>query len=170
MNQKNKKNEIIAWGATFVTLGICFIIALLTSCATVPQAVTEHESAVDTAVSELQTEQASSAVTAEQIHCTAEKLEQIAEPMHSEALSATVTELRAQSDALTAQLAAERATTAGIADKYEQVKNDYSDMSVKYGAVVASSKVKTAWLWRLGVALAVTVIGIVGYIIIKIKL
>lgn len=119
----------------------CMTCALCMSCATTgniaPQIVTESV-AVDASISQLQTQQATSAATVEQVTATVEQVATAVTTGKTDKLPEQVATLKTQISSLSASLKTER-------DKTAQIQTDYSALKVTAGTQLSdqSSKILT---------------------------
>jgi hypothetical protein len=160
-----------------IAAAFVFICLALSGCVTtgsVPAEITTQAAAVDTSISQLQTQQADTAVTAEQITSTTAQLEQTAKAISSPELTSRVTTLREQVTSLTAGLKTERKTTAGLQKNYTQLKvtsgTEIANQAAALNKLTARLGTSRRWNWILGIVLAVLVIGAGVAAFIKLKL
>jgi|GEM_PF-4518079 hypothetical protein len=157
----------------FLFLLISFI---LSGCATVqgvvPEQVITQSAAVDTSISQLQTQQAESAVTVEQVSATADSIETTASEIKNDKLTGQITTLKTQVKNLSGSLATERNKTAEIQKNYSDLKItsgiELINSSKQINKLTAQLKLSHKWNWILGGILIIMILA--GAIVAFIKL
>jgi hypothetical protein len=168
--------ELKYWGISVaVILALAIITVLFGACATTgsiaPQLI-EQSAAVDTAISQLQEQQAESAQSAQAVSDTAESIQQTAEKINSPELTAQVKRLDEQTNKLLESLQTERDKTAVIQTAHTTVKTTAGitlvNDSAKLNKLTALLAIYKKWIRRLCITLAVLVLFIILYIVLKI--
>jgi hypothetical protein len=171
------KTELKYWCAAVISIALFSGFSLLLGgCATtgsVPADIITKSAAVDTAISQLQTQQAESAGTAQVIRSTTENLKQTAEKINNPELTEQVDKLDVQTKTLIENQKAERNKTAQVQTDYTEVKTTagkvLTDQSGQINKLSAQLKVSLKWNWRLGITLACVSILIIIYTVAKIR-
>lgn len=167
--------KYILIGALFYSC-ICFVCLCLEGCATtgtIAPEIVEQSAAVDTSISLLQTQQATSAETAALVSATTDTLEQTAKDIKNDKLSGQVATLKTQVTTLTASLKTEREKTTQIQSDYSTLKvssgTELVNQSTQINKLTAQLAIYKKWIWRLGITLAVLILFITLYIILRIR-
>jgi len=133
------RHDKISWIITAVYIPILFAVSLLfQGCATtgsVPSEIITQSAAVDTSISELQTQQTTSAETVTQVSATTDAIEQTAKTINNDKLTGQVAELKTQVKTLTDSLKSER-------DKTTKIQSDYSTVKVSSGTEITNQSAK----------------------------
>lgn len=123
----------------YVLLSILAVLCIMIEgCATVGNITPEiisQSAAVDTSISELQTQQATSAETAALVSTTTDALEQTAKEIGNDKLAGQVVTLKTQVKTLTDSLKTER-------EKTTQIQSDYSALKVSSGTELVNQSSK----------------------------
>lgn len=150
----------------FVFLGLlvvflCFATLGCTTTGTIAPEIVEQSAAVDTSISQLQTQQATSAETVAQVSATTDALELTAKDIKNDKLSGQVATLKTQVKTLADSLNTEREKTAQIQADYTTLKitsgTDLVNQSMQINKLAASLRLSHKWNWILGVIIALFV-------------
>jgi hypothetical protein len=168
--------ELKYWAiSAAVILGLAAITILFDGCATtgtIAPELIEQSASVDTAISQLQGQQAESAQAAQAVSDTAENIQQTAAKINDPELTTQVNRLNEQTKKLLDSQNAERNETATMQTAYTTVKTKAGttivDNSKQINKLTAQLAVYKKWVWRLGITLAVLVLLIILYIVLKI--
>ena len=129
----------LRYNKTAWTIACLFAMLLLfQGCATtgsVPSEIITQSAAVDTSISELQTQQATSAETVTQVSATTDTIEQTAKILNDDKLTGQVAELKTQVKTLTDSLKSER-------DKTTKIQSDYSAVKISSGTEITNQSTK----------------------------
>lgn len=157
-------------------LVIIFCAVLLTGCATtgtIAPAIIDQSAAVDTSVSQLQTQQTETAVITQSITDTAQSINVIASKINNTELTEKSDSLSKQVADLTASIKTERDKTTQIQENYTALKKtsgeELVNQSTKINKLTAQLKLAHKWIWILAGVIAVMLLSIAGYIFIKVK-
>jgi hypothetical protein len=127
------------WIAAFVFVALIFVCAtVFCGCVTtgsVPSEIIAQSAAVDTSISQLQTQQATSAETVTQVSATTDVIEQTAKTLNDGKLTGQVATLKTQVKTLTDSLKIER-------DKTTKIQSDYSTVKVSSGTEITNQSGK----------------------------
>lgn len=155
---------------------IIFCAVLLTGCATtgtIAPAIIDQSAAVDTSVSQLQTQQTETAVITQSITDTAQSINVIASKINNTELTEKSDSLSKQVADLTASIKTERDKTTQIQENYTALKKtsgeELVNQSTKINKLTAQLKLAHKWIWILAGVIAVMLLSIAGYIFIKVK-
>jgi hypothetical protein len=171
----NYSHNKIAWVVTCIYLSLLAIIcALMQGCATtgtIAPEIIEQSAAVDTSISQLQTQQAKSAEITQGISDTADNLQKIADSINNPELSAETKKLVDYKKELLDSQEKEQKGTASIQTTYTTVKttagtklvNDSDELNKKNAQLKLSHK----WNWVLAGVIIILLLADVGYIFIK---
>lgn len=125
-----------------------------TTTGTIAPEIIQQSSAVDTSISELQTQQATSAQTIQAVSDTTDAIEQTAKEINNDKLSGQVSNLKVQVKSLNDSLIAERAKTAQIQSEYSALKvssgTEIVNQSTKINKLTAQLKLSHKWNFILG--------------------
>jgi|WetSurMetagenome_2_1015567.scaffolds.fasta_scaffold21219_2 ABC-type Fe3+-siderophore transport system permease subunit len=160
---------------SFVTAGIfVFICVALSGCVTtgsVPAEIVTQSSAVDTSVSQLQTQQTETAVITQSITDTAQSISTIASKINNTELTEKSGNLSKQVADLTASITTERNKTTQIQENYTALKktsgNELVNQSTKINKLAAQLKLAHKWIWILAGVIVIMILAAAGYIFIK---
>jgi hypothetical protein len=155
-------------------LFIIFCAVMLTGCATtgtIPSAIIEQSAAVDTSVSQLQTQQTETAVITQSITDTAQSINTIATKINNTELTEKSGNLSKQVADLTASITTERNKTTQIQENYTALKktsgNELVNQSAKTNKLAAQLKLAHKWIWILAGVIVILLLAAAGYIFIK---
>jgi Fe2+ transport system protein B len=170
------KTELKYWGIAVISIALFSGFSLLfNGCATtgtITPKLVEQSAAVDTAISQLQGQQAESAQAAQAVSDTAESIKQTAGKINNPELTAQVNRLNEQTNKLLESQQAERGKTAQVQTNYTDIKNTagttLTNQSAQINKLTAQLKLSVTRNWRLGISLAVIIILIVLSIVLKI--
>ena len=130
---------------------------MLEGCATtgtIAPEIIQQSAAVDTSISELQTQQATSAQAAQAINDTTDEIEQTAKEIKNDKLSEQASNLKIQVKSLNDSLTTERNKTAQIQSEYSSLKvssgTEIVNQSTKINKLTAQLKLSHKWNWILG--------------------
>lgn len=162
------------------TIKVLFILLFcfaMFGCATFQGVVSEktliQSAAVDTSISQLQTQQAGSATAVEQVSATASAIETTAAGINNGKLSEQTATLKTQVNNLSGSLEKERNKTAEIEKNYSDLKvtsgTELINSSKQVNKLTAQIKLARKWIWILSGILALAAAVRVALIILKIK-
>jgi len=159
----------------FVAVALIFICTFLFGgCATtgtIAPSVIDQSAAVDTSVSQLQTQQTETAVITQSITDTAQSISTIASKINNTELTEKSGNLSKQVADLTASITAERNKTTQIQENYTALKkasgNELVNQSTKINKMTAQLKLAHKWIWILAGVIIVLLLAAAGYIFIK---
>ena len=130
---------------------------MLEGCATtgtIAPEIIQQSASVDTSISELQTQQATSAQAAQAINDTTDEIEQTAKEIKNDKLSEQASNLKIQVKSLNDSLTTERNKTAQIQSEYSALKvssgTEIVNQSTKINKLTAQLKLSHKWNWILG--------------------
>jgi hypothetical protein len=174
----NRSRNKLAWAVTLIYLPLLVLICtLMQGCATtgaVPAEIIQQSAAVDTSISDLQSQQATSSESVQAVSDTAAALEQTAVTVDNPVLTKQVATLKAQVKTLSSSLKAERDKTSQIQSDYSAYKvssgTEITDQSSKLNKLTAKLALTHKWIWILAVTLAVLILGSICGWYIKLKL
>ena len=125
-----------------------------TTTGTIAPEIIQQSAAVDTSISELQTQQATSAQTAQAINDTTDEIEQTAKEIKNDKLSEQASNLKIQVKSLNDSLTEERTKTAQIQSEYSALKvssgTEIVNQSTKINKLTAQLKLSHKWNLILG--------------------
>ena len=125
-----------------------------TTTGTIAPEIIQQSAAVDTSISELQTQQATSAQAAQAINDTTDEIEQTAKEIKNDKLSEQASNLKIQVKSLNDSLTTERNKTAQIQSEYSALKvssgTEIVNQSTKINKLTAQLKLSHKWNWILG--------------------
>jgi hypothetical protein len=168
-----------SWLISIAWIAILCIIAsaciALEGCATmqgvIPEQVITQSAAVDSSISQLQTQQAESAVTVEQVSATADAIETTAAEIKNEKLTGQITTLKTQVKNLSGSLSEERNKTAEIQKKYSDLKVTSGTELINYSKQInklsAQLKLSHKWNFILGGIGILLILGYVAIMLLK---
>ena len=130
---------------------------MLEGCATtgtIAPEIIQQSASVDTSISELQTQQATSAQAAQAINDTTDEIEQTAKEIKNDKLSEQASNLKIQVKSLNDSLTTERNKTAQIQSEYSALKvssgTEIVNQSTKINKLTAQLKLSHKWNLILG--------------------
>lgn len=154
----------------------CTVCVLCMGCATtgsIPAEIVTQSAAIDTSISDLQDQQTTTVQAAEQITATADAIEQTAVVIKDDKLTGQVTTLKAQVKTLNDSLKSERDKVLKLQTQYTELKTSAGtslyNQSTEIAKLTAQKKTAEAWVVRLAISLAITVVIIAAYILLKLK-
>jgi alanyl-tRNA synthetase len=167
-------NKLKTLCIAFVVVAALYMLPVLQGCATTgtisPQLI-EQSAAVDTSISRLQTQQATSAEVAAQVSATADALGQTAAEIKNDKISCQITTLKTQVKTLADSLKTEREKTAQIQTDYSTLKissgTDLVNQSAQINQLSASLRLSHKWNWILVVIIALFVAASVVITLLK---
>jgi hypothetical protein len=167
--------ELKYWGIAVLVVASLFIFStLFGGCATTgsitPQIIGQS-AAVDTAVSQLQGQQAESARAAQSVSDTAESIMQTSDKINNPELSERVKKLNDQTKALLNSQQAEREKAAKVQTTYTTVKTsagtELVTESARINTLTSQLKLSHKWNWILGVILGIILLGSIVFAFLK---
>lgn len=157
-------------------LCIMLPLSLLYGCAstgTISTDLLEKSAAVDTAISTLQSQQVESAQAAQAVSDTSESIKQIAGKINNLELAEQVNKLNEQTNKLLKSQRVERDKTATVQTVYTTIKTNAGttliDNSKQINKLTAQIAIYKKWIWRLGITLAILILLITLYIVLRIR-
>lgn len=155
MNSRYNKAACLV---TIVYIPLLFIASIFfQGCATtgtIAPEIIQQSAAVDTSISELQTQQATSAQTVQAVSDTTDEIEQTAKEIKNDKLSEQASNLKIQVKSLNDSLTTERNKTAQIQAEYSALKvssgTEIVNQSTKINKLTAQLKLSHKWNLILG--------------------
>ena len=146
--------HVIKYVLLSLLAALCIMFEGCATTGTIAPEIIQQSAVVDTSISELQTQQATSAQTVQAVIDTTDAIEQTAKEINNDKLSGQVSNLKIQVKSLNDSLTEERTKTAQIQSEYSALKvssgTEIVNQSTKINKLTAQLKLSHKWNRILG--------------------